>query len=59
MNCYTEKLIKRLETDNWVEPTKEKFLSYTDANKRLPADSNIPYFEDIHYVWRNHKPNTI
>lgn len=57
MNNFTKKLINRLEVDNWKEPTKEKFLTYIEASKRLPRDSNIPYFEDIHYVWRNYNPN--
>ena len=59
MSEYTKKLIARLEADNWQEPTKEKFLTYIDVNKRLPNDSNIPYLEDIHYVWRNYNPNGV
>ena len=35
MNNLTKKLIKRLDADNWEEPTKEKFLTYIDASKRF------------------------
>jgi hypothetical protein len=59
MNDFTKKLIKRLEADDWREPTKKKFLTYAEASKRLPRDSNVPHLEDLHYAWRNHKPNNL
>lgn len=57
MNQYMNALCVLLQADNWKEPTKEKYLTYLEAYKRHGRDAKAPYFEDIHYAWRNYKPN--
>ncbi len=42
--------IRHLNSVNWVEPTKENYPSYGKSNPK-----GLPWFEDIHYAWRNYK----
>lgn len=63
MNLFREELIKVLEKNNWEEPTKEKYLTMSLKNvarrtHRLGYLKTTIWYEDIHYVWCNYKPET-
>lgn len=61
MNNFREDLIEILKHNNWEEPTKEKYpiMSLRNVGKRTSRLGVKPtiWYEDIHYVWRNYKPN--
>ena len=53
MSEYAKELIDILMANNWNEPTKEQFPTYLKVYKANGRDAHAPYFEDIHFVWRN------
>ena len=58
---FRDDLISTLKANNWEEPTKEKYpiMSLRNVGRRtgrLGLKTTI-WYEDIHYVWRNYKPN--
>ena len=58
---FKDDLISTLKSNNWEEPTKEKYpiMSLRNVGRRtgrLGLKTTI-WYEDIYYVWRNYKPN--
>jgi hypothetical protein len=61
MDNFREDLIKTLESTLWERPTEDKYPKMTLKNvakrtTKLGLKTTI-WFEDIHWVWRNYKPN--
>jgi hypothetical protein len=57
MSEYAESIINWFNRNGWIEPTEDKYATYVMANKMAVNKSNSPYFEDMHYIYRNYKPN--
>jgi hypothetical protein len=44
-----------LRKNNFKEPTVEDFPTYIEAYEKDGINAKGPYFEDMHYAWRNRK----
>jgi hypothetical protein len=52
MSEYFKFLCEILKANKWNEPTAEQYHTYKAKGRAVKA----PYFEDIHFAWRNYKP---
>ena len=57
MNAYIKLCVNTLEANKYAEPTEKEYPTYLKAYKSRGRNAEPPYFEDMHYVWRNYKPN--
>jgi hypothetical protein len=55
MNPYFTELYQLLKSDEFKEPTKEKYPTYLEAYKKHGNKAKSPYFEDIHFLWSSLK----
>lgn len=58
MNGYFKKLHGLLKAKNFAEPTKKEYPTYLEAYKKHGSRAKAPYFEDIHFLWRDLKPTS-